>query len=394
MDVTNTHNLQPEVEKALQEWVQHRTTPGFFIYGPPGVGKTTLVYRVMKALGYRVVEKNASHTRTGTAFRQIIIPLLRNGGISEWITQGSPEKICVLLDEIDGISSGERGGLQELLAFARAWKPEMNTRPLILISNTVEGRPMEQLRRQCKSMKVNPPVRENIGAWLRHPIPDDWARIGDLREIMRLDAGLQSGSIAYYEEESEISDILQHAWSRLYNDWDPYEQIHLANHETNLAGLVLHENLPNRVRRCKNDSTEIYEKIFDKLMISDKADFVAFFYQCWPILRISQRLKLVVPQQILNNEAPITGKIPSADKMKFTNVLAKQSALFNAWKEMCRAYDAGYQKGITGTATGVGITGTESIPIRLSCVLAAAPEYTGARFGALAFPFPTSPSNT
>ena len=374
MDISGTYLLQPEVEKALESWVHNRTTSGFFLHGPPGVGKTTLVYRVFKSLGYRVVELNASHTRTGTAFRKSILPLLRHGGVSEWLTQGSPEKIAVLLDEIDGFSSGERGGLQELLAFARAWKPNQNTRPLILISNTVEGRPMEQLRRQCVSMKVRPPSKELLSKWLTKEVPDKWAAIGDLREVVRLNTGLQTSSSVLFQEDSDVSDILLHAWSRLYNEWDPYEHIWLANHETNLAGLVLHENLPNRVRTKKGDSSELYEKIFNKLMISDKADFVAFFYQCWPVLRISQRLKLVVPQQIINLELPKVEDPIEPKDLIFTKVLAKQSALFNAWKEMCKAYDQGFEKG------------NEQVPIRLSCVLAADPSKQGTRFTQLAFP--------
>ena len=374
MDISGTYLLQPEVEKALERWVHNRTTSGFFLHGPPGVGKTTLVYRVFKSLGYRVVELNASHTRTGTAFRKSILPLLRHGGVSEWLTQGSPEKIAVLLDEIDGFSSGERGGLQELLAFARAWKPNQNTRPLILISNTVEGRPMEQLRRQCVSMKVRPPSKELLSKWLTKEVPDEWVAIGDLREVVRLNTGLQTSSSVLFQEDSDVSDILLHAWSRLYNDWDPYEHIWLANHETNLAGLVLHENLPNRVRMKKGDSSELYEKIFNKLMISDKADFVAFFYQCWPVLRISQRLKLVVPQQIINLELPKVEDPIEPKNLIFTKVLAKQSALFNAWKEMCKAYDQGFEKG------------NEQVPIRLSCVLAADPAKQGTRFTQLAFP--------
>ena len=374
MDISGTYLLQPEVEKALETWIHNRTTSGFFLHGPPGVGKTTLVYRVFKSLGYRVVELNASHTRTGTAFRKSILPLLRHGGVSEWLTQGSPEKIAVLLDEIDGFSSGERGGLQELLAFARAWKPNQNTRPLILISNTVEGRPMEQLRRQCVSMKVRPPSKELLSKWLTKEVPDEWAAIGDLREVVRLNTGLQTSSSVLFQEDSDVSDILLHAWSRLYNDWDPYEHIWLANHETNLAGLVLHENLPNRVRTKKGDSSELYEKIFNKLMISDKADFVAFFYQCWPVLRISQRLKLVVPQQIINLELPKVEDPIEPKDLIFTKVLAKQSALFNAWKEMCKAYDQGFEKG------------NEQVPIRLSCVLAADPAKQGTRFTQLAFP--------
>jgi hypothetical protein len=223
-------------------------------------------------------------------------------------------------------------------------------------------------------MKVRPPSKELLSKWLTKEVPDEWAAIGDLREVVRLNTGLQTSSSVLFQEDSDVSDILLHAWSRLYNDWDPYEHIWLANHETNLAGLVLHENLPNRVRTKKGDTSELYEKIFNKLMISDKADFVAFFYQCWPVLRISQRLKLVVPQQIINLELPKVEDPIEPKELIFTKVLAKQSALFNAWKEMCKAYDQGFEKG------------NEQVPIRLSCVLAADPAKQGTRFTQLAFP--------
>jgi replication-associated recombination protein RarA len=43
MDISDTYLLQPDVEKTLESWVHKRTTAGFFLHGPPGVGKTTLV---------------------------------------------------------------------------------------------------------------------------------------------------------------------------------------------------------------------------------------------------------------------------------------------------------------------------------------------------------------
>ena len=107
--------LHPSIEEALREWLKSPTTPAFVMYGLPGVGKTTLVYRVCKQEGFAVKEFNASHTRTGSAFREQILPLLEEPGITSWISDKYRRGHVVLLDEMDGMSSGERGGLQELL---------------------------------------------------------------------------------------------------------------------------------------------------------------------------------------------------------------------------------------------------------------------------------------
>lgn len=369
MDITHTTLLQPLVESALENWLNKPKECGaFFLYGKAATGKTTCAYRVLKRLGYRVVEFNASHTRTGTAFRKTILPLLHDGGVSEWLMNGNPDKLAVLLDEIDGLSTGERGGLQELLAFLRAWKPDQKTRPLILISNSVEGRSMEQLIKQCVSMKIKHPDHISICNWLGKEVPQSWTNIGDLREILRLDQGISvlngesfdSVECSSHPEsldsvstlESETSNpSIQEAWHRLYDKWEPYEYIWLANNETNLAGLILHENLPQRLEGSCSTQTQtqtdvdadvefdLYDKIFNCLCISDKADFFAFFHQCWPLLKISQELKLLVPQQIISKEALQVPDPPEMNSLIFTRVLSKQSSLFNGWKEICKSYD-------------------------------------------------------
>ena len=83
---------------------------------------------------------------------------------------------------------------------------------------------------------------------------------------------------------------------------------------------------------------EDYLRIFNILYVSDWADFWSFFYQCWQILPLSQQLKLKVTNQIFN-ERPPNHTIPDAENLIFTRVLSRQSALFNAWREMCRIHD-------------------------------------------------------
>ena len=58
----DTYCFQPEAEQALHQWMFNRKTPAFLLVGPPGIGKTTLVHRIMKKIGYTLCEFNASHT--------------------------------------------------------------------------------------------------------------------------------------------------------------------------------------------------------------------------------------------------------------------------------------------------------------------------------------------
>jgi hypothetical protein len=332
--------FQPEAEQQLYEWMFHRTTPAFLLVGPPGIGKTTLVHRIMKRINYTLCEFNASHTRSGIAFKKTILPLLKHGGVKEWLRDGNPDRMAVLLDEMDGLSGGEKGGLSELLAFLRDWKPTDSSHPLILICNTLHGRPMEQIRRICKTLVLDPPKPDVIQDTLKgkHDLPDTVAKCGDLRVIFRHLQGFPMLDQQVHIEDSNCTSAsLEWAWHCLYNEYDPYLNISLENNEASLAGLVLHENAPMRLEGY-DSSLEDYLRIFNILYVSDWADFWSFFYQCWQILPLSQQLKLKVTNQIFNDKPPLKN-IPEAENLVFTRVLSRQSALFNAWREMCRIHD-------------------------------------------------------
>ena len=333
--------FQPDAERQLFEWMFNRTTPAFLLVGPPGIGKTTLVHRIMKQIGYTLCEFNASHTRSGIAFRKTILPLLKHGGVKEWLRDGSPERMAVLLDEMDGLSGGEKGGLSELLGFLREWKKNSTSHPLILICNNLHGRPMEQIRRICTTLVLQPPEPSIILHTLKgkHELPEEVAKCGDLRVIFRhLDGFPALDQQVHIEDSNCTSASLEWAWHCLHAEYDPYMNISLENNEANLAGLVLHENAPQRVKDMDN-ALELYKRIFNILYISDWADFWAFFYQCWQILPLTQQLKLKVTNQIFNQSGPELTNPPKPEDLVFTRVLSRQSALFNAWREMCRIHD-------------------------------------------------------
>lgn len=302
----------------------------------------------MRARGLRVSEFNASHTRSGTCFRKVILPLLQRGGVIHMMENGKQGGLGVILDEIDGLSSGEKGGLQTLLTYLREWKKETPGVPVIFISNTIQQRMLQMISRYCLTLHVGAADETQVKLLLGGDVPHAWKHsAGDLRPLLR---GEYSRLPVTVEEECvPIPDgVVPLAHWCLYGDIDPYLVLDLENNDSNLAGLVLVENLPDRLEGLdQEEGWRVYRKLFRWIQESDYADYWAFFYQTWRLLALSQDVKLNTVNLFLGSR-PFVGTPPPIEAMRYTPVLTKQSALFNAWKLLCEIAD------------------TRNVPIRLT----------------------------
>ena len=90
--------------------------------GPPGIGKTTVAHLVAAAAGYDVVERNASDERSGSAVRALLETAAKSTHVGK--------KRVLIMDEVDGGGTGDRGGIAEL---ARLGKTA--TFPILCIAN-------------------------------------------------------------------------------------------------------------------------------------------------------------------------------------------------------------------------------------------------------------------
>lgn len=340
MDTNKTICLHPTVEETICKWFENRTTPAVFLVGPPGVGKTTLAYRIFKQKHLRVSEFNASHTRSGANFRKIILPLLQRGGVIHMMETGTQGGLGVILDEIDGLSSGEKGGLQSLLAYLREWKPTNPGIPVIFISNTIQQRMLQMISRYCLTIRVGQAHEQEVKKLIGHPAPMSWN--GDLRPLLRGEI-IKEKEIDEDETFKEPPDgVVPLAKWCLYSEMDPYLTLEMENNDSNLAGLVISENIPDRLEKSKGNTREawdIYLKLFRCIQESDYADYWAFFYQTWRLLNLSQDVKINTINLFLFKDAPWKGEEPSLENIRYTPVLTKQSALFNAWKLLCEIAD-------------------------------------------------------
>lgn len=143
---------------ALKTWLTHwsptMTTPrGALLTGPPGIGKTTLAHLVVRECGYDLVELNASNERSAGAIRKWFEEASKAGHVGK--------RRVVIMDEVDGMSSGDRGGIGELARVIRGC-----AFPMICIGNERTAPKMRPLVSCCLDIRCARPSRITIAKQL------------------------------------------------------------------------------------------------------------------------------------------------------------------------------------------------------------------------------------
>jgi replication factor C subunit 1 len=145
------------------------------ISGPPGIGKTTAAHIVAQACGFCVLEFNASDVRSKSSLHEHVMALASNttlalgapkppgtGGAAAVVAgsagaNGFNGKLqtrnCVIMDEVDGMSSGDRGGIAEIIKIIGDCKM-----PIICICNDYYDAKIKSLRNHCLDMRFTKPT--------------------------------------------------------------------------------------------------------------------------------------------------------------------------------------------------------------------------------------------
>jgi len=133
------------------------------ISGPPGIGKTTAAHLAAKLEGYDVIESNASDTRSKKLVENGVSDVLNNTSLMGFFAgdgksiDAGKKKIVMVMDEVDGMSAGDRGGVGALAKFCK--KTEV---PLILICNERRLPKMKPFDHVAFDVKFSRPTVDQI----------------------------------------------------------------------------------------------------------------------------------------------------------------------------------------------------------------------------------------
>jgi replication factor C large subunit len=135
-----------EAKRRLLEWLRswEEGIPkkrAALLYGPPGVGKTSIAAAIAYDLGFDLLEVNASDYRTGRRLREVL------GRASTQQVTVTGKRRLILIDELEGLSGREdRGGVEAIVELIR------ETRAPIILVATVQTAMREAWERKLREI--------------------------------------------------------------------------------------------------------------------------------------------------------------------------------------------------------------------------------------------------
>lgn len=132
------------------------------ISGPPGIGKTSAAHMVAKAEGYTPIELNASDVRSKKLIEASLTDTINNSSLDSWYNGKKAsisstgvhltDRTVLIMDEVDGMSGGDRGGVGAINALIKKTKV-----PIICICNDAKNPKMKPMERTAAQLKFSKP---------------------------------------------------------------------------------------------------------------------------------------------------------------------------------------------------------------------------------------------
>ncbi len=199
------------ISRWLKEWTPKQTTRrAVLIFGSPGIGKTTAAKLIATEQGYTVIETNASETRSQSALE----PYQERS-----MNSSMDGKTLLIMDEVDGMSSGDSGGVATLVKMIKKSKI-----PIICICNDRYKPALRTLATQCVCHKFEAPETDAIVKRLEEICESQKMEIspltlraiveshnGDMRAILNFmhSQSLSSHAITMQSVRSETHDFFE-----------------------------------------------------------------------------------------------------------------------------------------------------------------------------------------
>jgi len=136
-----------EAKATFIEWLKskRRSKKAVLLYGPPGVGKTSLVNAAAKEVGFTIIEMNASDTRSEKAINAVAKPATSYVALDNFSSQTQSKGNLLFLDEVDGIAGNEdRGGVGAIIKIV-----EDARAPVIMAANDPDIDKLRPLKKVC-----------------------------------------------------------------------------------------------------------------------------------------------------------------------------------------------------------------------------------------------------
>jgi len=325
-----------------------------YLYGKSGIGKTTFVMNLLKEMDYDIVKYDAGDIRNKTIIENITKHNMSDKNIMSMFHK-KIKKIVIVMDEIDCMNNGDKGGINSLIKIIRPKKTkkqklEDNTiNPIICIGNYHVDKKIKELMKVCNVIELKPPTIKQIQKVISLIMPNvekqllinisefvqnDLKKLVNIYEIYKKNSNILKNNVfdnilkkkSFNDDTKEITNLL------FNNNYSIYDHNHLLNDtDRTIVGLLWHENIIDHLKYSNSKKTiPFYLKILENICFSDYIDRITFQKQIWQFNEMTSLLKTFYNNKLFHEEFNnSSSNIKPLKDIRFTKVLTKYSTEYN-----------------------------------------------------------------
>jgi len=354
---TTTDNIKSILNDFDKKCNELTYKKGIYIYGSPGSGKSTFVMNLLKEMGYDVIKYDAGDVRNTGLINTITSNNISNRNVLDMMA-GKVKKIAIVMDEIDGMNNGDKGGITALIKLIRQKKTKKQKlenstmNPIICIGNYCIDKKIRELMKVCNTFELKLPTMNQIDHILITMFPDlnnhnNQEKKQTLLEYIQCDVRklnfvydiysknpllLEGNSLSLIFQRKSSNEDSKRITKTLINNYVSLNQHNRVMNETErtIVALLWHENIVDMIEkydRCK--SIPVYQKILDKMCYADYIDRITFQNQIWQFNEMSSLMKTFHNNKIYHDNFPENKNMFVTSEVRFTKVLTKYSTEYN-----------------------------------------------------------------
>ena len=354
--ILNREEQERKIKSILKDFEDNKNNllfkKGIYVYGEPGSGKTSFVTNILKELNYDIVNYDAGDIRNTSVIDDITRHNMADKNIMSLFNK-KVRKIAIIMDEIDGMNSGDKGGINSLIKLIRPKKTkkqkleEITVNPIVCIGNYKVDKKIKELMKICNTIELKKPSESQILNIINTILPNMNIEIiknlvnyiqGDLRKLNSMinlynknSDILTEKTITNILEMKHYNDDTKKITNKLINDYYPLNQHNNIMNETDRTsvGLLWHENIIDMIEKIdKKQSIPFYIKQLDNICFSDYIDRITFQKQIWQFNEMSSLIKTFKNNKLYHNTF-VNKKPFNSSEVRFTKVLTKYSTEYN-----------------------------------------------------------------
>lgn len=354
-DIIGNQSLVKQLHDWLQSWNEQFLDAGsktkgkkqndsgakksVLISGTPGIGKTTTARLVSQMLGFNTIEVNASDSR-GKADGKIdkgicgstansIKELISNEALSRNMERRQHPKTVLIMDEVDGMSAGDRGGVADLISSIKSSKI-----PIICICNDRYSQKLKSLVNYCMLLNFRKPTKQQMAKRLLHIANAEGLQVNEialeeLAERVNGDMRLALNQLQYMSLSMSVikyDDIRQRLQtSSKDEDISPFtavdklfglnagklrmdERIDLSMSDPDLVPLLIQENYINyRPSLASKDDSgvkrmSLIARAAESIADGDMINVQIRRYRQWQLFQSSSVASSIIPASLLHGQ--------------------------------------------------------------------------------------------